>query len=507
MNSEDIEEAIKALDLSDPQNIFAVGINAIRGDRVEEVLSLAEQSVQRHPNDAHLWQMLGLASRRLENSARAITAFNNAARLAPQDPLIAHSLARVTQEAGRVASDLYKKASELAPQNGEVLLGRAAALVAEHRADTAISELVELLKSNPLWLDGHRSFVKIRSQMNDGSGYTDTIKAAISQLVDEPSLYQLLVASNFEVNDFAAAASNLALARKKLPDFAWIAEWEAYCATESGDVASADRLFAVLGGPDTIDRAYRYVRHQLRAGRPDLAAQIGEPWIGKDPEGLLWPYLALAWRLTGDSRWQWLEGDSRFIGIYDLGNQLGDITRLAAVLRNLHIADRQPPDQSLRLGTQTDGPLFARMEPEIRKLRHAIVDVVKQHITQLPAAEAGHPLLTAQRRPIRFAGSWSVRLTSQGMHVDHVHQQGWLSSALYISLPEGSMGAGSGESDHDGWLGLGENRELVPELGPFRLIEPKVGRLVLFPSSMWHGTRKFQDGERLTVAFDVARPA
>jgi len=28
-------------------------------------------------------------------------------------------------------------------------------------------------------------------------------------------------------------------------------------------------------------------------------------------------------------------------------------------------------------------------------------------------------------------------------------------------------------------------------------------RLALFPSVFWHGTRPFDDGERLTVAFDV----
>ena len=57
-----------------------------------------------------------------------------------------------------------------------------------------------------------------------------------------------------------------------------------------------------------------------------------------------------------------------------------------------------------------------------------------------------------------------------------------------------------------GWLSLGESRDLVPELSPLRLVEPRPGRLVLFPSTMWHGTRPFPSGERLTVAFDIAVP-
>jgi tetratricopeptide (TPR) repeat protein len=44
--------------------------------------------------------------------------------------------------------------------------------------------------------------------------------------------------------------------------------------------------------------------------------------------------------------------------------------------------------------------------------------------------------------------------------------------------------------------------ELLPDDA---IIEPKPGRLVLFPSIMWHGTRPFGAGERLT-GFDVRRP-
>jgi hypothetical protein len=95
-----------------------------------------------------------------------------------------------------------------------------------------------------------------------------------------------------------------------------------------------------------------------------------------------------------------------------------------------------------------------------------------------------------------------VRLTGEGFHVNHVHPAGWISSAFYVALPEASMGGVT----HSGWLSLGEATELGLDLPPVRMVEPKPGRLVLFPSTMWHGTRSFAAGERLTVAFDVARP-
>ena len=94
-----------------------------------------------------------------------------------------------------------------------------------------------------------------------------------------------------------------------------------------------------------------------------------------------------------------------------------------------------------------------------------------------------------------------MRLPDAGFHANHIHPAGSLSSALYVALPE-AMGPAPA-----GWLTLGAPQaELGLDMAPFRMIEPKPGRLVLFPSTMWHGTEPFEAGERLTVAFDVARP-
>ena len=83
-----------------------------------------------------------------------------------------------------------------------------------------------------------------------------------------------------------------------------------------------------------------------------------------------------------------------------------------------------------------------------------------------------------------------------------MHPEGWISSALYIVLPPE---VGEGEA---GVLTLGEAKgpSFPVDLPPFRIVEPKPGRLALFPSYMWHGTRPFGEGERITIAFDVGVP-
>jgi hypothetical protein len=91
-----------------------------------------------------------------------------------------------------------------------------------------------------------------------------------------------------------------------------------------------------------------------------------------------------------------------------------------------------------------------------------------------------------------------VRLSSAGFHTNHVHPQGWVSSALYVSLPDELP-------DRAGSIQFGVPPvEMGLALEPRRVVAPEVGTLLLFPSYMWHGTIPFTAAQpRLTVAFDL----
>jgi uncharacterized protein (TIGR02466 family) len=102
---------------------------------------------------------------------------------------------------------------------------------------------------------------------------------------------------------------------------------------------------------------------------------------------------------------------------------------------------------------------------------------------------------------VLFSGAWSVRLRTQGHHTNHVHPKGWISSALYISVPD-EVAEGTDEA---GFIQFGAPEEkLGLNLPPVRTIRPAVGSLVLFPSYMWHGTIPFTSSQsRISVAFDI----
>ena len=177
--------------------------------------------------------------------------------------------------------------------------------------------------------------------------------------------------------------------------------------------------------------------------------------------------------------------------------------RVAQTLRDLHQAKSPYLEQSVQGGTQTDRNLFLNHDRVIQRFRSLIESVVREYVSNLPPFEPDHPLLSTPREQIVFEGSWSVRLAANGFHSVHTHTNGWVSSACYVSLPDKSQ---LGDQPA-GWITFGEPPpELKLDLPPYQHIEPQEGRLVLFPSTMWHGTKPFDEGERLTLAFDVSVP-
>jgi tetratricopeptide (TPR) repeat protein len=493
---------LKTADPRDADSVYRAAASAL-GDGLEaEALPLALAGAAAHPGDARMWQMVALAHRQLEDLAPALAAIGRAAALAPNDALIAHTKARVALEAGLPAAHLFEPARALAPDDPTILLGQVAAWFAEGEAGRAVEALDRRLLENPFWTEGHITLARLRWMLGERRLFTAGFERSLAAAPRALGLWKALVDTLIQAGLHDEALAAIARGRAAAGENATFDALETICRAERGETEAADRLFARLGRIDHVSMALHAMRHLLRSGRPEAASAFAEGWSGRDPDHLLVPYCSAAWRLTGDPRWQWLEGDPAMIGVYDLADSLPLLGALADRLRALHLASHHPLDQSLRGGTQTDIPLFARIEPGIRALRLILVEAVKRHVAALPPPRPGHPLLTAKRAPIRFAGSWSVRLAGAGHHVNHVHPAGWISSAFYVSLPDGAMG---GER-HSGWLSLGEASELGLDLPPIRLVEPKPGRLVLFPSTMWHGTRPFAAGERLTMAFDVARP-
>jgi Flp pilus assembly protein TadD len=484
----------------DPARVLDQAIAALNSPGAALPLEEVDRALEVAPYDPRLWHVKGLIHRQHEQRELAIPAFQRALQIAPNEPIVVRGYARILLEAGLPCVEEFGRAMKVAPNDPDVVQGLVSALLAEGRAEDAITGLEIALRRSPLWTDGQVLLSHLRWSEGERRGFTRNFDEALAVHPNSLDLRRSQLVALVEAEHFDEALERIEQGRRLYGEHVLFLSNEAAVLSESGEIERADRLFEELAQLNFANVEMWHVRHLLRSGRPAEASALMDRWLDTPDQYLFWPYAASAWRLTGDTRSQWLEGDERLVGVYDIADRLPPIDRLAEVLRKLHVSNSEFFSQSVRGGTQTDGNLFHRIEPEVIQLREAIRQTVAEHAAQLPPVDPTHPLLRFRPEAIRFTGAWSVRLTGGGFHANHVHPMGWLSSALYVVLPP-DLG-----QDEAGWLTLGEPQaQLGLDLPPFRLIEPKPGRLALFPSWMWHGTRPFGEGERMTVAFDVAR--
>jgi uncharacterized protein (TIGR02466 family) len=178
----------------------------------------------------------------------------------------------------------------------------------------------------------------------------------------------------------------------------------------------------------------------------------------------------------------------------------GDSALLKQLLQDIEICDVEEKMQGrLHNGVQSSGNLFKRSEASFRQL----AECVKQAVENYKASFAGQPgqFVKSFPKETEFASSWYVRMKSGGHLTSHIHEEGWVSGALYLSLPTQK------QHEHEGSIELSTHGDDYPKQHddfPSKTIAPEVGDVVMFPSSVFHRTIPFSsDEERICIAFDI----
>lgn len=386
----------------------------------------------------------------------------------------------------------------VAPHDPELLFADAAA-GAEHGRPAPFARLEAMIAASPDWVEGHFRLAQFRIEFGQDAPLAG-IEAALTAQPDNPSLwhrYLMLLAAQ---DRHAEAAAHTAALRRRIGNVPGLCLLEARYAGLAGEAERAGRLLEGL--PDDLpELAYQKVRNALQRGAADHAARLlAAMQIRGDMR--LWALAELTWRATGDPRHSWLLPEGALLSGFDLDLTENDFALLCESLRMMHRSRSAPPSQSLRGGTQTRGHLHLRGAPALVPLFEAFRGAIASYVRSLPAIDSAHPLAPMVAQPPVITASWSVRLTGGGFHIPHIHSDGLLSSACHLVVPD--------KADADeGVLEIGRPPpDLAPDLalslGPIARFTPVPGRLVLFPSFLYHATTAFPSGERLTAVFDAA---
>jgi tetratricopeptide (TPR) repeat protein len=466
--------------------------------RLQPNLMLAKQSLvaslneQRRYREAEALAVITIRQNRLDPRQASALYYNLGVAVA-------------AQKRDMEALGLLNTAQGFAPDMPYVDAVRGSVLHRLGKLDEAIDAYRRAIMRNPLDLMAHRELNHLLYRLERNDEFLSSYDAAIDAVPGVPSLEfdrasLLLRAERFEEakagfeKGNAADANNIVghdgvgRASARLGDFEGaIAAHERAVGIEPSNAA------AWCNFAETLLRAGD-ARRALEAAGKSLAIQPGNP-LGV-------AFQTLAMRKLGDEREAAINDYARLVQTFDLEapdgfSDMESFNRtLNEALNPLHAVGREYLDQNVRGGTQTIDDLFASNHPLIVGLRARFDDAVNAYIARMKD-DPDHPLFGRKANGFGYLGAWTTRLKSGGQHLNHVHKSGWISSAYYVALPGTEGQAGSlkfGEAPFE--MGLADSIR--------REVEPKVGRLVLFPSYMWHGTAPFQsDQTRTTIAFDV----
>jgi tetratricopeptide (TPR) repeat protein len=502
---------------------------------------LLERAVQLDPGKAEHWYNLGLAASGAGQPERAEEALQRATDLSPRWAMAWAVLGQVQLARDAVAAEAsLRKALEIDPksafarhtmviamrrldrpedglsligdrreQPAETLLMRAHLLGDLGRLEEAARAYRELLRERPQLLDAHETLARRLPMIGEADQALKSYDEAL-QKQPTPELFRSAITAARDLKD---AATTLRWSKEALRHYGRQPDLVAFQGLALGLQGDSEKALAELeplaqSGFDPVLGHCAYYRLKLgdlrAAEKHALAATEKMPL-----DQASWSYLTIIWRLLDDPREAWLADYDRLVMPITIEPPEGfDRTEafmaaLASDLTELHSSQHHPLEQSLRHGTQTRGLLFDRRIASVQALARQVKAQIEARLADLPMDER-HPFLGRNTGRTRFAGSWSVRLRSGGFHISHIHHTGWISSALYISLPD-EVAALPENTAGPGALAFGVPDEALGlDLTPRRVEPPRVGRLVIFPSYFWHGTLPFESEQpRMTVAFDA----
>jgi uncharacterized protein (TIGR02466 family) len=457
---------------------LTVHAGALRlADRQEEALAFDRQATVRFASNRVAWHNYAAALADLGRAPEALAAFERAFSLGMDAPQTFAAYGRALRVAGDHprAEDAYKRSLMRPPPVAEVV--------------TEYADYVWMLRG-----DAAEADAVLDAAFHAGAPPTPLLLA-------KAALYDA-------AGQAERAAALLEAASVRIPGDMLILSAATVLALRLQRVGEAERY---LRQAQAVNAASREVIQyaaivDLAKGRPGeaLASLRGALKTFPDDQAL-WAWAATAARAAGDPLYGQLCDYGAVVQAYDLKTPEGwpsleaSLGDLAKALKDEHPYREHPINQSLRHGSQSMHFLTGSNAPAVKAFFSAIDAPIREHMAKL--GKGADPLRRRNTLDYRIQGAWSVRLRPNGFHHDHVHPKGWLSSAFYVETPDAALES----AEKQGWIRFGQPPFITdPPLPAEHFVRPKPGRLVLFPSYMWHGTVPFTTPEtRLTVAFDA----
>ena len=504
----------------------AIGINAANAgyynnlgeayrafNRNDRAVSAFQSALALSPTDVAANNNLGLALHKLQRYEEAEAAFERALMQAPNDVEVLLNLGNLHREfcALEASVKAFRRAIEVDPRlaPGHASLG--VTLYEAGETQAAIASLLKALEIDPLYLEAHENLKKIRWFQGQHDKVDESFRNACERMSGSARAFTNLGCALLASSDYAGARQALGEATRLDPQcsdaldamgqvYRHLGQFPDAIAAHERAIESApgNALFREeFGATLILAQHYERAASELKTGhalKPRRSSILG--------------YLTIALNELGDSSVNELVDYDKFVRIapIDVPEGFDSLETFNAALHDelerQHHNPYHPMDQTMRGGTQTANNLFQNPTALVQVLKRQISTAVSRFIDDLEF-DSTHPFLRFINPEFVFTGAWSTILREQGYDGNHVHNEGWISGTYYAKIPQFDQ---MQLDEHEGCIQFGEPnaRYASDRNATRRLISPKIGNVVMFPSYYWHGVRAFQrNGVRHSISYDL----
>ncbi|CCQ11743.1 hypothetical protein PALB_26440 [Pseudoalteromonas luteoviolacea B = ATCC 29581] len=460
----------------------------------------------------YYWYLCEL-HKQIADHRKALDTAKIAVTIFPDDFHLNYRLASLLQEMGKAheALPIYQTLLKLQPKNPDLNYAIACAYHSIQDLSQTEQYLIRVLELAPNYVPAHESYTKLMWEQNRNNDYLKTYSRSRELVGLHPQVLHSEVGQLLKFDKLDAAIELSSQALKQFPTIPEIQHMQSILLDKRGNTEAS---IAIL---EKLVQTYPYhsrfsldlANHYLVNGELHKADLLLQKPLQADPHNQeLWAYQSIAWKLLNDDRFAWLNDYNKIVGQFMLPTPKGYnslssfLSELQSTLLTLHEKEKkQPLDQSVRIGTQTDGHLLLLENKVIQAFKWAYNECILKYFASFPT-DLNHPLYRRHTGLFKTNGSWSVQLQQGGFHTNHIHPRGWISGPAYIKIPENMY---ANDEQRSGWLKLGETCLGLGEKESVDLaLCPEEGMVIFFPSYLWHGTYTLTSSSpRMTIPCDI----
>jgi len=435
--------------------------------KYNEAISNYRTSIRLSPRYAEAHYNLGTALRKIGEYGEAVTSFEEAIKLMLNNAEVYNELGSTLKELGRYeeAVDSFKKAIGLTPSHAETHNNLGTVLQELGRLEDAVSSYVKAIELRPNYAIANNN---LGNALSLSGKYDEAIKSF-------KKTAHLTTTSTTIYTNIGNTYKKMGMYQKAI----------FYYDKDDSDYASAQSLqcLYIIGQLDNFKSRLKSLSGisdtNIRVAAISAFAAHQQKY--KDP----YPFCT---------------NPLEFIYRSSLDNYTNDIEKFT---ENVILEAKnetlmwQPENATTVHGFQSMPTIFKAGEncSQLEKIILKEIELYREKFSEKKCT-------FIEGWPVQFSlKGWFVRLLKSGHQKSHIHASGWLSGVIYLKTVEAS-------SENEGALELGLHGYDLPITNkhyPRKIHQPRLGDIILFPSSLFHRTIPFQtESERCVIAFDLA---